>query len=422
MSAYTLDCPPIDTCGPCGTLPSGFVRLRYFFGKRMGVADFVDEQRYHAGKLRFHNQHLHGAGLLCGLGVTRQSPTDVVLRVGKGAAIDDCGREIVVGYDQCIDLDAWYQRTAAERRVTDPAWPAAALDGGNLPLVVAIRYRECAAGPEPAPRDTCSCDATSCDLGRVREEFELQLFAPDALEVAGQRPLIPARADLERVLANAVGADPLAAALAGAAQAPVTDPDAERWLPLASFALVLSPAPTASEPGHVTDVVDLEGMATLLAETALLQELLLRDIGAQLEAGALVTGGPVIAGLTLLSDGSGTHWLDLALTGPVVAGTVPGTFTLARLDPTSSTPWTTASVTTEFAAATATDPDRIRIQVNSSFLVADGLYRLAGDPPRSTPIVDEQLRPLLPLRPALHFSIVEPTSGSLELAPAPFAR
>ena len=72
MSAYSSDCASIDPCGPCGTLPAGFVRLRYFFGKRMGVTDFVDEQRYHSGKLRFHNQRLHGAGVLCGLGVARQ--------------------------------------------------------------------------------------------------------------------------------------------------------------------------------------------------------------------------------------------------------------------------------------------------------------------------------------------------------------
>src|SRR5207237_10600557 len=97
MSSYTMDCPPFDPCGACGTLPSGFVRLRYFFGKRMGVADFLDEQRYHTGKMRFHNQRLHGAGVLCGPGVARQATTDLILRVGKAAASTASGREIVVG-------------------------------------------------------------------------------------------------------------------------------------------------------------------------------------------------------------------------------------------------------------------------------------------------------------------------------------
>ena len=72
MSVYNTNCPPID-CGPCGTLPSGFVRLRYFYGKRLGVSDLLAEQRYHAGKMRFHNQRLHGTGVLCGL---RAEPYD----------------------------------------------------------------------------------------------------------------------------------------------------------------------------------------------------------------------------------------------------------------------------------------------------------------------------------------------------------
>ena len=207
MSAYTTDCPPFDACGPCGTLPSGFVRLRYFFGKRMGVADFVDEQRYHTSKHRFHNQRLHGAGVLCGLGVARQEPTEVMLRVGKGAAVDACGREIVVGYDQCIDLDAWLRRELAERGAIDATWPDSARDpAGGLPLVVLIRYRDCATAPEPAPRDPCSCDAAGCDFGRVREEFELRIVTARDPEATVVMPLTPPRAAVDRVVGRAASA------------------------------------------------------------------------------------------------------------------------------------------------------------------------------------------------------------------------
>ena len=63
-------CPcEIPALDPCEPLPVGFVRLRYFFGKRLGVADFADEQQYHAAKQRFHNRRLHGSGVLCGLGL-----------------------------------------------------------------------------------------------------------------------------------------------------------------------------------------------------------------------------------------------------------------------------------------------------------------------------------------------------------------
>ena len=67
--------------GRCG-LPAGFFRLRYFYGKQLRLADYVDEQLYHSGKMRFHNRHLHGAGLMCGLKV----PTHGVVEY-KGRAL-----------------------------------------------------------------------------------------------------------------------------------------------------------------------------------------------------------------------------------------------------------------------------------------------------------------------------------------------
>ncbi len=430
MSAYTLDCPPLDSCGPCGTLPPGFVRLRYFFGKRMGVADFLDEQRYHAGKLRFHNQHLHGAGLLCGLGVALQSPTDVILRVGKGAALDDCGREIIVGYDQCIDLDAWYQRVAAERRASVADWPVPVLDAnGNLPLIVAIRYRECASTPEPAPRDTCSCDAAGCDFGRVREEFELDLFLPGSPELDGVAPMVPPRADLDRVLGRAFGESSLGRELATAATAPYPDSEGTRWIPLASLAAQITPAPSATEIGHVTKVIEpITVVATLLAETALIQEILLRDAGAHLEAGSLA-GGPEITRLVVERDGSSAfYWLSLELDGPVIEQTVPtDAFTVSRLA-TSGTPgWTAIPAKTDYVAPTATTPAKLRVRVENAgnALVKDGLYRIALDTdavPAATPIVDDKMRPLIPLKPVVQFSLDEPTPGAFAYALPPYAR
>ncbi len=91
-------------------LPAGFFRVNYFHGKEMRLADYVDEQRYHAGKMRFHNEKLHGAGILCGLKLSAMDPEGTLLRVGRGAAIDACGREIVVGFSQCVDVAAWFQR------------------------------------------------------------------------------------------------------------------------------------------------------------------------------------------------------------------------------------------------------------------------------------------------------------------------
>ena len=98
----------------CTTEPAEFVRVRYYFGQRLGVMDLNDQFLYHAGKLAFHNVRLHGFGVLCGLEVAKQKPpagtASTVLRVSTGSAIDACGREIVVGVDQCVDVAAWFAR------------------------------------------------------------------------------------------------------------------------------------------------------------------------------------------------------------------------------------------------------------------------------------------------------------------------
>src|SRR5262245_51949706 len=106
----------------CVVAPAEFVRLRYYFGQRLGVVDLSDEQAYVVGKQRFHNARAHGAGVLCGLraeryrfpqGAAATTPT-TLLRVRRGAALDACGREIVVGWDQCIDVAAWWRQNAPQ--------------------------------------------------------------------------------------------------------------------------------------------------------------------------------------------------------------------------------------------------------------------------------------------------------------------
>lgn len=430
MQAYTSDCAPLDACGPCGTLPGGFVRLRYFYGKRMGVADFVDEQRYVVGKQRFHDQRLHGSGLLCGLAVARQDPSAVVLRVGKGAAIDACGRDIVVGYDQCIDLDAWFQRELTERRATDSTWPQSALDAsGNLPVVVAIRYRECTGSPEPAPRDPCGCDAAGCDFGRVREEFELAVLPANDPDIS---PLpvpatTPPSAAVNRAVGGAVGGGSLVQALTVAATAGCPAPAGSDWLPLATLTATLTTTTTTTgATSHVTDLTAPACAASLLAETSLLQDLLRRELGAQLDAGALVDG-PEVEQLALVADGSGGYYLSLELSSDVLAATIPtAAFTLAQLQPTASPAWTTVAVTTDYVASTTSTPAAIRIHVDNSsgFLAKGGLYRLALDPsqvPPATPIVDGNLRALRPVRASFHFGIDQP-AANLTLVPPPYAR
>ena len=71
-----------------------FERNRYFYGKLLTVRDFEVEQRYHCTKRALLNRLVHGAGVVCGLGVTASDES--TLMIESGMALDYQGREIVV--------------------------------------------------------------------------------------------------------------------------------------------------------------------------------------------------------------------------------------------------------------------------------------------------------------------------------------
>ena len=71
-----------------------FERNRYFYGKLLTVRDFEVEQRYHCTKRELLNRLVHGAGVVCGLGVTASDES--TLMIESGMALDYQGREIVL--------------------------------------------------------------------------------------------------------------------------------------------------------------------------------------------------------------------------------------------------------------------------------------------------------------------------------------
>lgn len=408
MTAYNLNCPPVD-CVPCGTLPMGFVRLRYFYGKRLGVADLVDEQRYHTGKLRFHNQRLHGSGVVCGLAVDLITPDrPTIVRVHRGAAIDGCGREIIVGLDQCIDVDAWL----AGKLVEDPAFlvknPPDAQN--RLALCAVIAYRDSAIAPEPAPRDPCSCGTGSCEPGRVREEFILDLIVKpsDAIVPA----LFPPRDQLIAAFAQAPGGAAIVDRIAALATAgcPAADPDG--IVELACFLAQLAdpPAPGTGRK-RVTGITAIEPAETLLYETALLQELVMRLVAADVEGGALADG-PQVTEVGLDSATAPTA-LVVKLSAPVVASTVPpAAFKLHGFTATGG--WTTPAVTTTY------DNDKqFTIKTPAGELAEGKQLRLVLQASSETPIVDASMRPLRPLRFSFHFAIGKDAAGKLVITAPP---
>ena len=69
-------------------------RNRYFYGKLLTVRDFEIEQKYGVNKRCLSNRVLCGAGVACGLGVTVDN--DSTLIIGSGMALDYEGHEVVV--------------------------------------------------------------------------------------------------------------------------------------------------------------------------------------------------------------------------------------------------------------------------------------------------------------------------------------
>jgi hypothetical protein len=412
-------------CGSseCGTLPAEFVRVRYFFGQRLGVMELNDEALYHAGKMAFHNARLHGFGVVCGLKAQKQKPpagtSSTVLRVSTGAALDPCGREIVVGTDQCIDIAAWFARNRARPELA--GWTA----GTKQSLRVAVRYRECTSDPAPAPRDPCGCDNGGCEFGRVRESFELALFTTSE-KVCASVPF-PSATELAAVLegsgAIGVAGDPGNAMEKGldllvASACPTPSDDV--WLCLASFDVTLDAVPV---PVDITDPDNAIPERRTLLSTSALQALVL-NLAADGAAAGLLSAGPRPGALRFTADpanqtaaGTLTVPIVLAKSGspltdvPLVLPTFDAAFvTVSRLDPSGWTSVTPSAVTYD----DTTSPPQITVVFTMDLAVA-ALFLLSFEPSPARPTVDADGSPLRAFTRRFRFVLA---SGALTLDPS----
>ncbi len=223
MTTSTAECASVapasqeKTCLPCD-IPV-FCRNSYYRGKLLTERDFNDEQRYGINKMRLHTLGLHGWGVVCGL-IVKPHPycPDKHLVVSAGHAIDDCGRDIRLLQEDCVDLPqpapgpkpspapappaAAPAATppAAAAQVGSPAdddeeAPAAPNDPCNpapvpVDLYLCIRYAECETEFGPTPFDDCSCNGSSQRPNRVCEGYSLELYTqkPTFWDEATQQP------------------------------------------------------------------------------------------------------------------------------------------------------------------------------------------------------------------------------------------
>jgi hypothetical protein len=85
----------------------GFKRLNFFKGLVTYYTDWIDNEAYRVGKLRFHNQHCHSPGVVVGYQseMMVSGRGDLSIEVQPGCAIDAAGNEILLWETQIKHID-----------------------------------------------------------------------------------------------------------------------------------------------------------------------------------------------------------------------------------------------------------------------------------------------------------------------------
>lgn len=170
----------VTVCPECDILQ--MARNNYFTGKLLVERDFTDEQRYTMGKLRRHNQRLHGWGAVCGLKV-KQHPNPACqsqyVIVEPGTAIDCCGREILLTCEDYFDFEAQFLAHWQKQN-----GPSSQPDNNPHTLQICVSYKECPTENVPALFDDCGTGGAACQPNRIREGHSLDVIVDPAPSTA----------------------------------------------------------------------------------------------------------------------------------------------------------------------------------------------------------------------------------------------
>ncbi|MEW6181725.1 MAG: hypothetical protein AB1500_00915 [Bacillota bacterium] len=159
-----------------------FERNAYFYGKLMTVRDFQLEQSYFNQKRFLNGRLIHGQGIVCGLEVkgtgfgTGSASEKLVVSVTPGAALDGCGREIVV------------DRIVNEEEVDIPGIESLT---GTKKFYLFLKYKESLGEPVPALANASNCEEVCCN-SRIKEGFE---FILSDQEPPAEEPVNPEKSD-----------------------------------------------------------------------------------------------------------------------------------------------------------------------------------------------------------------------------------
>ncbi len=146
---------------------STFVRNRYFYGKLLDVFHFELEQNYNNGKRWMLNRMVCGFGVLCGLDVIAAPDGRGVIVTG-GAALDRCGREIVV------PRNSDPLPVPAGPAASDEAKFAAGAECLNDYVHISLCFKQCETDPVSVSVDECG-NATTCSASSIQERYSLEI-------------------------------------------------------------------------------------------------------------------------------------------------------------------------------------------------------------------------------------------------------
>jgi hypothetical protein len=149
------------------SVPVGALKRPFFEkGNYLATDDLLTEQRYRSQRLRRHNRHLHGWGVVCGLGVVpaRDPARPWAVWVCPGYAIGPYSDEINVPARALLDIrDYLWTRPRVDSR-----WARLAY--------ISIRYDEEPVHPLPTMPRACGCQDSIYVPSRIRDGFRVDVL------------------------------------------------------------------------------------------------------------------------------------------------------------------------------------------------------------------------------------------------------
>ncbi|MCM1113070.1 MAG: hypothetical protein NC399_07455 [Muribaculum sp.] len=139
-------------------IDQALIKTRYYPGKLLHAADFINEQEYGSRKLEFLNRKFQGCGIIEGLEL--KTGQEGGLKLTAGSALDPAGRIIIAPQDT--------------------EWDVKGIKGLNPEkepdFILGIRYDEQPAESEQAILEG---DKTVCQVARIRETFSLGAYSEE---------------------------------------------------------------------------------------------------------------------------------------------------------------------------------------------------------------------------------------------------